>query len=308
MFGLSPFRERVRQAAIALRGAEHVPPSQYDVSSLRLLRPRISLPMWAGRFPVPRKAIVTVLFNHRQTDTAAGWSVKRTQIEDFRGKTMTYDSHNGTDFSIPVGTRVTAAAPGRITRVLSEFNRGGLKIVIDHGNGLVTTSGHLARAYVREGEIVKRGQTIALSGYSGLDGFTTFPWGVPHVHFNTWLDGIPVDPFARVGSSEASLWLDDAPVPSRERNDLEGFVPSTYNEDAVRHVIAGCKSEKIARWLENLPTLQTRAGYLVAEMNYYPTRFPVLRNVYDTSHARAPRLTMPFRPEDMDGFVFGDEL
>lgn len=308
MFGLSPFRERVRQAAIVLRGAEDVPPALYDKSSLHMLRPRISLPLWAGRFLIPRKAILSILFNRRQTDIAAGWSVKRTQVEDFRGKTLTYDSHNGTDFAIPVGSRVTAAAPGRVARVVSEFNRGGLKIMIDHGDGLCTSSAHLARALVREGDIVKRGQTIAISGYSGLDGFTTFPWGMPHIHFNTWLDGVPIDPFARVGSDETSMWQGDFPTPSPEMPDLEGFTPSTYDENAVQKVISACKTQKVARWLENLQALETRGSYLVFEMNYYPTRFPVLRNVYTTRHERAPRLTMPFRPEDFDGCVFGDEI
>ncbi|MFO0665319.1 MAG: M23 family metallopeptidase [Polyangiaceae bacterium] len=308
MFGLSPLRERARQAAVVFRGAEHVPPAQYDLSSLRMLRPRISLPLWAGRFAIPRKAILSLLFNHKQTDIARGWSVKRTQVEDFRGKGLTYDSHNGTDFSIPVGTRVTAAAPGRVVRVVSEFNRGGLKVAIDHGDGLITSSAHLARAFVKEGDLVKRGETIALSGYSGLDGFTTFPWGVPHVHFNTWLDGTPVDPFARVSSGEASLWRGGMPTPEKEGTDMEGYAPSTFDEDAVTRIVSACKSEKVSRWLENVSSLEGRGNYLVFEMNYYPTRFPVVRNPYGARHERTPRLSLPFRPEDVEGCVFGDEI
>ena len=56
-----------------------------------------------------------------------------------------------------------------------------------------------ARALVRPGDRVGRGETIAISGYSGLDGVVTFPWGTPHVHFNVWLDGLYVDPFAAPG-------------------------------------------------------------------------------------------------------------
>lgn len=306
MFGLSPLRARARQAAIALRGAEDVPPALYDTSSLWMLRPRVALPLWAGKFVIERKAILSILFNRKQTPISNGWSVRRTQLEDFRGKQLTYDSHNGTDFAIPVGSRVTAAAPGRVVRVVSEFNRGGLKIMIDHGDGLATSAAHLARALVREGDVVKRGQTIAISGYSGLDGFTTFPWGMPHVHFNTWLDGIAVDPFAKAG--ETSLWRNAFPEPAPEGADLEDYAPSTFDDDAIRHVTEGCKTQKIRNWLSNIPAIETRGNYLVFEQNYYPTRFPVVRNVYATNHERTQRLTMPFRPEDFDGCVFGDEI
>ena len=151
--GLRPFGERFRQAMIALRGADDVPPSQFDTSSLRLLNPKLSVPLWLGRFVQPRKVILTNLFNHRQTPVEDGWSVRRTQIEDFRGGTLTYDSHNGTDFSVPRGTLAVSPAAGRVARVYAEFNRGGLKVVIDHGEGLMTCSAHLARALVREGAV-----------------------------------------------------------------------------------------------------------------------------------------------------------
>ncbi len=305
VFGLSPLGLRARQALTALRGAEHVPPSRFDGSSLRMLQPRISLPLWAGRFPVPRTAIVTMLFNHAQTPVDDGWSVRRTQVLDFRGKDLTYDSHNGTDFAIPVGTPVTAPGPGQVVRVYGEFNRGGTKIQLDHGDGLMTTSGHLARALVREGDVVRRGQVIALSGYSGIDGFATFPWGVPHVHFNVWLAGVPVDPFAR--PEETSLWSDGAPRPAAEGADLEGFSPSRFDDAAVTEIIAACRSDETRRRLLALGDAYTRGAHLVSEMNYYPTRFPLRKSVYLTHFSRSPRLTMPFRPSEVDGFVIGDE-
>ena len=71
--------------------------------------------------------------------------MKKTQVADFRGRDLTYDSHNGTDFAIPVGTRVLTAAAGRVVRQVSEFNRGGLKLFVDHGQGLMTCYAHLAR-------------------------------------------------------------------------------------------------------------------------------------------------------------------
>ncbi|MFW6052003.1 MAG: M23 family metallopeptidase [Myxococcota bacterium] len=303
--GLRPLNERMRQAMVALRGAEDVPPSQFGLSSLRLLSPRLALPLWAGRFVVPRHAVVTNLFNHTQTPPSEGWSVRRTQVRDFRGGSLTYDSHNGTDFAIPRGTPVVAPAPGRVARIDHEFNRGGLKVMIDHGEGLCTCSAHLARALVRVGDVLRRGQPFAVSGYSGLDGLVSFPFGIPHVHFNTWLDGEPVDPFAT--GDEPSLWLGGAPTPPTGEGD-EPFVPAEYDAEAVDESIARCLTASVRERLAALPTLELRATHLIWERNYYPTRFPLKNSLYSRSHPRRPRLSLPFPARDFDGVVFADEL
>jgi len=305
--GLHPWRERYRQALIAVRGQEDVPPSRFDLSSLRQLRPRIALRLWRGRFFVPRRAIVTNLFNHRQTPIELGWSVRKTQVLDFRGRDLTYDSHNGTDFSIPVGTTVLAAAAGEVVRVVSEFNRGGLKIFIDHGGGLMTTSAHLARPLVKVGQFVARGEAIALSGYSGLDSLVTFPFGTPHVHFNTWLDGEPVDPFPH--AAKASLWrAGETPAPIGEGDSDADFVPSVYSEAGVGEAIAACKTASTRDELAGIESLSARAARTVIEMNYYPTRFPRRTGLYADVHPREPRLDLPFPAESFDGIVFADDL
>ncbi len=304
--GLHPLRERWTQTQIALRGQEDVPPSRFDLTSLSQLRPRVAWPLWRRRFAVPRRAIVTNLFNHRQTPVEEGWSVRRTQVLDFRGRDLSYDSHNGTDFAIPVGTPVLAAAPGEVGRVVSEFNRGGLKVFVDHGDGLMTTSAHLARALVREGDVVERGQPIALSGYSGLDALVTFPFGAPHVHFNTWLDGEPVDPFPHDG--KPSLWrAGGLPEPSRGRAE-EPFTPSRYSEAGVAEAIPACRTCSSREELSSAQPLARRAARTLVEMNYYPTRFPERPLVYTERHERAPRLDLPFAADAFDGVVFVDDL
>jgi murein DD-endopeptidase MepM/ murein hydrolase activator NlpD len=305
--GLHPWRERWRQARIALRGQEDVPPSRFGLSSLSQLRPRLAVPLWRGRFPVERRAIVTNLFNHRPTPIEQGWSVRKTQAEDFRGRDLTYDSHNGTDFAVPLGTRVLTAAPGAIVRIVSEFQRGGLKVFVDHGRGLMTTYAHLARSLVRVGQVVGPGETIALSGYSGLDGFVTFPFGAPHVHFNTWLDGDPVDPFPC--GDAASLWRAGAlPAPAGPGGSDDAFTPSVYADDRVAEAIAGCRTASARDRLRRIEPLAARAAHTLVEMNYTPTRFPRRLNLYAETHPRAPRLDLPFSRDDVDGIVFADEL
>lgn len=307
VLGLSPLRLRLRQARIALRGEEDVPPSTYDRTSLTQLRPRLARPLWRGRYAVHRQIIVTNLFNHRQTPIEAGWSVKRTQTLDFRGRDLTYDSHNGTDFSMPVGSTVVAAAPGKVLRVASEFNRGGLKVFIDHGQGLMTCTAHLARPLVEPGQIVARGQPIALSGYSGLDAVVTLGLNTPHIHFNVWLNGEPIDPFPHDGLP--SLWrAGERPVPARDVDPAEAFAPSPFEADTVERGIDACITPAARRRLRAIHDLPQRAGALVAEMNYYPTRFHERVSVYAEPGERRGVLDLPVTAEQFDGMVFADEL
>ncbi|MCB9556928.1 MAG: M23 family metallopeptidase [Deltaproteobacteria bacterium] len=304
--GLFPLKERAQQALLVLRGAEDVPPSRFDYTSLAMLRPRLALPLWLGRFPIPKKIIITNLYNHRQTPVEDGWSVRRTQVKDFRGGELTYDSHNGTDFSIPVGTLLVAPAPCRVARVYAEYNRGGHKVVLDHGDGLITCSAHLARPCVEEGQLLRAGDPYAISGYSGIDALTTFPWGTPHVHFNVWLNGEPVDPFAF--GDQRSLWIGGEPQFCPPTTMLSERPAAEFDAQRIETILATCKTASTRQWLRSISDIATRGAYLVCEQNYYPTRFPRRGNVYKQITARGPRLFLPFRSSDFDGVVFADQL
>ncbi|MCA9568415.1 MAG: M23 family metallopeptidase [Myxococcales bacterium] len=305
VLGLSPLPERLRQARIALAGEVDVPPSRFGPTSLSQLRPRIGPWLWAGRFVIPRTALVTNLYNHTPTPIEAGWSVEKTQVRDFRGRRLTYDSHNGTDFSVPVGTPVAAAAPGRVVRIASEYNRGGLKLFLDHGGGLMTCTAHLARTLVRVGDRVERGQTVALSGYSGLDALVTFPWGTPHIHFNVWLDGVPVDPFPHAG--EVSMWRDgDVPLPSDPTT--EPYAPSPIDPDRLEAGIEACSTVASRERIRAIVAMDERAAGLVAEMCYYPTRFREPVSPFAVRGVREPVLTLPLAREAVDRVVFVDDL
>jgi murein DD-endopeptidase len=302
VFGLSPLRARLREAVLALRGDGRTPPSRFDHTSLRMFRPAMALPLWVGRKAHGRLIPIYNLFNRGERPRPEeGWSVRVTTARDFLGTQLTYDSHNGTDFAIPVGTTVAAAAAGVVRRVSSEFNRGGLKVFIDHGAGLVTTSNHLARAMVRPGDRVARGQTIALSGYSGIDGLTTFPFGAPHVHFNVWLDGEYVDPFAVEG--ETALWRNgNWPVATRDHG--EEIPASDWDHAAVERAIGHAYEPALRESLKSIADPDERAVAVMFEQNYFPTRFRERTQLYAATHPRAPRLDLPFRADDFDGIWF----
>jgi len=304
-FGLDPLPLRAREAWLAVRGDASVPPTRFGVSSLGIFHPALSLKTWLGGRRADRRVPISCLFNRTPTPLEQGWSVRKTQVADFRGRTLTYDSHNGTDFAVPVGTVVVAAAPGRVLRISSEFNRGGLKIFVDHGRGLVTTSNHLARPLVCVGDVVDRGQPMALSGYSGIDALVAFPWSVPHVHFNVWLDGDYVDPFAAHG--ETSLWRNGNHPRGAEgalEGDAVGEAHTAWDERLVEDAIASCKDAATRDALRGEPDLGKRAMNVLFMRNYYPTRFDGRAPLYRERHARAPWFTLPFRAEDFDGIAF----
>lgn len=94
--------------------------------------------------------------------------------------------HTGLDFAAPTGTPIRAAAGGR---VLDADRDGayGLSLQIDHGNGLVTRYGHTSQILVQPGDVVRRGQEVALVGSTGRS-------TGPHLHFEVLLGGVPQDP------------------------------------------------------------------------------------------------------------------
>jgi len=95
--------------------------------------------------------------------------------------------HSGIDLANKLGTPIKAANAGKV--VLSEIQSlTGNTIVIDHGRGLLTTYVHLETMSVEKGDFVNRGQQI---GTMGSTGFSTGS----HLHFETQLMGVYVDPY-----------------------------------------------------------------------------------------------------------------
>lgn len=305
-FGLEPLSLRAREALIAVRGDRTIPPTRFGLSSVGVFHPVLSVATWLGRRRSDRRVPISNLFNRTPTPIEEGWSVRKTHVRDFRGRTMSYDSHNGTDLAVPVGTPVVAAAPGRVLRISSEFNRGGLKVFVDHGRGLLTSYNHLARAHVRVGDVVARGETIALSGYSGLDALVAFPWSVPHVHFNVWLNGDYADPFAAPG--EKSLWLHgNEPRPCDDTGEPSVFAPTEWDASAVDAAIEACVHGVWRDELRAEDDLAVRAMNVHFLRSYFPTRFTARPMLHHTAHPREPWLTLPFRAEDFVGIRFADD-
>lgn len=305
-FGLRGLGPVLRDASRAVLGRGKVKATQYDASSIKIFKPKISIPVWLGAKPYGRLAPVYNLFNRERPPKHEPFSVKVSFARDFRGGQCTYDSHPGTDFALPVGTPLVACAPGKVILIESRFDHGGLKICLDHGHGLLTTYAHLARALVEEGDTVARGQTVALSGAAGLELFTFFPWVAPHLHLNTILDGVPSDPFAIEENGETALWLNgNNPVPHTGAPDA-AFEPTVWNEALIENAIAHCIDEHEQPRLRGIHPIEKRAAAVILAMIFDNTMFSDTPCVYEERHPRRPMLDLPLRAEDYDGIRFVD--
>lgn len=92
--------------------------------------------------------------------------------------------HNGTDFGVPIGTKVKSALSGTVvatgnTDAFSGCYSWGKWVLVKHNNGLTTLYAHLSSILVSSGQTVETGETIALSGNTG---YSTGP----HLHFTLY--------------------------------------------------------------------------------------------------------------------------
>jgi len=95
--------------------------------------------------------------------------------------------HTGVDISAGMGTPVHAAADGIV--IAAEYaGRYGMRVVIDHGNGMQTWYAHLSRFAVVPGQEIRRAEILA---YSGNTGRVTSP----HLHFEVRMHGSAVNPY-----------------------------------------------------------------------------------------------------------------
>ncbi len=94
--------------------------------------------------------------------------------------------HQGVDFAGKTGTDIVAVAAGVVTWSGDRYGYGEM-VEVNHGNGFTTRYAHNKENLVKVGDIIKKGQVVALMGSSGRS-------TGPHVHFEVLKHGRPVDP------------------------------------------------------------------------------------------------------------------
>jgi len=126
---------------------------------------------WDGNFTAPADAPISDVYGSQRI---------------FNG--VAQREHQGLDFRVPSGTPVAAMNSGTVLLARFLYFEGNC-VVIDHGQGLLTLYFHLSEFKVKEGEPVKRGQILGLSGGTGRA-------TGPHLHVAVRWQGTYLDPAA----------------------------------------------------------------------------------------------------------------
>ena len=124
---------------------------------------------WDGNFTAPADAPTSDVFGSQRI---------------FNG--VAQREHQGLDFRVPTGTPVAAMNSGTVLLARFLYFEGNC-VVIDHGQGLLTLYFHLSEFKVKEGDVVKPGQIIGLSGGTGRA-------TGPHLHVAVRWQGTYLDP------------------------------------------------------------------------------------------------------------------
>jgi murein DD-endopeptidase MepM/ murein hydrolase activator NlpD len=122
--------------------------------------------------------------------TPSIWPARGWVTSDFGQRLDPYTAdrvmHQGLDIAAPHGKDVVAPAEGTVVFAGLEGGYGNV-LVIDHGYGIKTRYGHLAKITVKAGDRIKRGQIVAVVGNTGRS-------TGPHLHYEVRVNGIPQNP------------------------------------------------------------------------------------------------------------------
>ena len=129
---------------------------------------------WSGAFLPPVDAATSDVFGTRRV---------------FNG--VTKSVHQGLDYRVPAATPVSAVNAGTVILARLLYFEGNC-VVIDHGQGLLTLYLHLSEFKVKEGDVIKRGQLIGLSGATGRA-------TGPHLHIAVRWQGTYLNPAVLLG-------------------------------------------------------------------------------------------------------------
>lgn len=97
-------------------------------------------------------------------------------------------AHKGVDLASNKGNKVKTMARGKVIRS-GTASGYGILVELDHGNGFKTRYAHLNKSYVKKGQYVEQGDTIAEVGSTGRS-------TGPHLHYEVIYNGVNVDPMA----------------------------------------------------------------------------------------------------------------
>jgi len=151
---------------------------------------------WLSKEAAMQERILTELAqaaeqrSSRWAATPSIWPVKGWVTSGFGPRISPFTEkpawHDGLDIGAAPNAPVQAPAQGRVTATGFDPKLGNI-VRLDHGFGIETLYGHLAKSLVKEGQRVNRGDVVGLVGSTGLA-------TGPHLHYMVKVNGQALDP------------------------------------------------------------------------------------------------------------------
>ena len=140
------------------------------------------------RAPLPSSVPVAV---PRALNGPFLWPVSSGNVVKRFGMGATGERNDGIKIAVPLGTSIKAVADGVVIYTATSVPGLGGLVMVKHGDGWTSVYGHASRILVQRGQAVKRGQSVALSGETGLA-------DRPELHFELRKGRAPVDPLSQL--------------------------------------------------------------------------------------------------------------
>ncbi len=159
--------------------------------------------------------------------------------------------HHGVDLHLNIGDTVRAALSGTVEYISYDADGYGHYVVVSHPDGMETVYGHLQYALVGQGQTVYAGQPLAIGGNSSNS-------TGPHLHFETRLGGVAVDPMLLFDFYGIPYWYDEP----------KAVVIDTPKGPTYSHQSKSLKKEEtyIVRYGDTLESVARQAGISVMRL------------------------------------------
>jgi len=178
-------------------GVQDPPPSETAPSGEKSLAEKVRQDIaWLQRHSTVEEQILEELIeaakdkSARWAATPSIWPVRGWVTSGFGARVSPFTGqlamHDGLDIGAAPNTPIQSPANGYVTSAGFDAKMGNV-VLIDHGYGIQTEYGHLAKILVRQGQKVKRGDVVALVGSTGHS-------TGPHLHYMVKFQGQTVNP------------------------------------------------------------------------------------------------------------------
>ncbi|MCP5373758.1 MAG: M23 family metallopeptidase [Hyphomicrobiales bacterium] len=197
--------------------------------------------------------------------------------------------HRAHDYAVPVGTPLLAVADGSVTRMTADLSSSGGIILSTRYGDLDVHYVHLGKILVKPGDVIKRGDVIALAGYTGQHRGSR-----PHLHFEVRRRDVNIDPYPNLwyGGGKPLAFDPTVEYPKDKLLFTHPVAFGPYYQDARRLALEREQQMK-----------PTRREVEIAWQGLFERRTVTATFELARSHSRSFKLALPGSPGDCTGLL-----